>query len=69
MADKRFPSQIIDGTPAGDDRLLFSDTSNSNATRDCTISSLPISTSTQAALDDKANSADVYTAAEVDTFL
>lgn len=48
-----FPTWIADWTPASDDRILFSDTSASNQTKDCAISDLPISTSTQSALDAK----------------
>lgn len=50
MADKIFPTQITDWTPAGDDRLLFSDTSAWNATKDCAVSELPISDATSTAL-------------------
>ena len=46
-----FPTEIPDWTPASDDRLLFSDTSDSWTTKDCQISSLPISEATQTALD------------------
>lgn len=53
MADKIFPDQITDWTPASDDRILFSDTSESGETKDCPISDLPISTAVQSALDDK----------------
>lgn len=51
MSDVIFPWQIPDWTPAWNDRILFSDTSDSNATKDWLISDLPISTATQTALD------------------
>jgi hypothetical protein len=47
---KKFPSQITNATPASDDRILFSDTSNANKARDCTLSELPVSTDTAAAI-------------------
>lgn len=51
MSEVIFPTWITNWTPATDDRILFSDTSASNATKDCAISELPISTATQAAID------------------
>ena len=49
----KFPTEIPDGTPASDDRFLFSDTSDSNATKDAALSTLPVSGATQTALDAK----------------
>jgi len=46
-----FPTQIDNALPASDDRILFSDTSDSNITKDAAISELPISTATQSAID------------------
>ena len=53
MSDVIFPTQIPDGTPASDDRILLSDASDSGAAFDAPVSSLPISTATQSALDQK----------------
>ena len=46
-----FPTWYTDWTPASDDRILFSDTSSSNQTKDCAMSQLPISDATQTALN------------------
>lgn len=51
MSDVIFPTQIPNGTPASDDRILLSDTSDSGVAFDAPVSSLPVSTATQAALD------------------
>lgn len=53
MADVVFPNDIPDGTPASDDRILLSDTSDAGAAFDAPVSALPISAATQAALDAK----------------
>lgn len=73
MSDVIFPTQIPNGTPASDDRFLFSDTSDSNASKDAPLSDLPVSTATQAALDGKVDkvtgkglSANDYTTTEKD---
>jgi hypothetical protein len=55
MADVIFPTGIPNGTPASNDRILFSDTSDSNATKDCDIADLPVSTATTTALGLKAD--------------
>lgn len=57
MSDVIFPTQIPDGTPASDDRVLLSDTSDSGAAIDAPLSALPISTATQSALDAKESAA------------
>ena len=53
MSDAIFPTQIPDGTPALDDRILLSDTSDSGAAFDAPLSALPIPDSVQTALDAK----------------
>lgn len=53
MSDVIFPTEIPNGTPAADDRILLSDTSNSGAAFDAALSDLPVSTPTQTALNDK----------------
>lgn len=50
MSDVIFPTWITNWTPALDDRIMFSDTSNSNVLRDCAISELPVSTASSTAI-------------------
>lgn len=51
MTDKvKFPTEVPDVSPASNDRIIFSDTSNANALADCTLDALPISTA-QAAVN------------------
>lgn len=51
--DVIFPTGIPNGTIDSADLIMFADVSASNATKDCTVSSLPVSTATQTALDAK----------------
>lgn len=53
MSDIIFPTWTTDATPASNDKILFSDTSDSWNIKDSDISALPISTATQTALDTK----------------
>ena len=53
MADVIFPTWIPDGTIDSSDLIMFADVSASNATKDATVASLPVSTATQTALDAK----------------
>jgi hypothetical protein len=54
MADSViFPDQIPDWTPNNNDRILFSATNEAGATKDTDLASLPISTATQKALNNK----------------
>ena len=53
MADVIFPTSIPDGTIDSADLIMFADVSASNATKDATVASLPVSTATQTALDAK----------------
>lgn len=53
MSDVIFPSELTNATPIWEDRLLFSDTSDSWISKDCAFSDLPISDDTQNALDEK----------------
>lgn len=57
MSEVIFPTEIPNGTPASDDRILLSDTSDSGASIDAPLSALPISAATQSALDAKEDSA------------
>ncbi len=50
MADKIFPSQTAQ-TPVWADKIMFADVSDSNTYQEASISSLPVSTATQTALD------------------
>ena len=56
-----FPTWYTNWTPATDDRIMFSDTSASNQTKDCAISELPISIATQTALDTKVDNVIAWT--------
>ena len=56
-----FPTWYTNWTPASDDRIMFSDTSASNQTKDCAISEIPISIATQTALDTKVDNVIAWT--------
>ena len=58
---RKFPSQIPDWTIASNDKILFADVSDANKTKDCEVSSLPISTATQAVLDTKLDNVIAWT--------
>ncbi len=53
MSDVIFPTGVPAGTIDSADLIMFADVSASNATKDCTVASLPVSTATQTALDAK----------------
>jgi len=50
MSEVIFPNWIPNGTPAADDRVLLSDTSNAGNAIDAALSELPVSTATQTAI-------------------